>query len=291
MGDLLTTQQMALFVARGFLRFDALVPESINHTVLSAIEAGGAQDGLLIRDSEVHSYPPGTPLSECYVDQPSLRQLLELPSVRGIIRSLVGKDPLFDHHAIHHCPPNQNTAQYTHADSIIDTRTNFDIQLMYYPHEITKGMGGTRYIPGSHFRRVNEMAIARYQNVKGQQHVICPAGTLLVMHHGIWHGGGRNQSDKPRYMFKIRLNATEKQVKLWDISDLDEKSVGPKAIFDPDAYTHRDRIQTIFELPEKWFPMDEGRLEIVNRIKLWRHLVGDDSFDSHYWLSRLENSN
>jgi hypothetical protein len=92
-------------------------------------------------------------------------------------------------------------------------------------------------------------------------------------------------------MFKIRLNATEKQVKLWDISDLDEKSVGPKAIFDPDAYTHRDRIQTIFELPEKWFPMDESRLEIVNRIKLWRHLVGDDSFDSHYWLSRLENSN
>ncbi|MBC8273152.1 MAG: hypothetical protein H8E49_14050, partial [Gammaproteobacteria bacterium] len=59
MGDLLTTQQMALFVARGFLRFDALVPESINHTVLSAIEAGVAQDGLLIRDSEVHSYPPG----------------------------------------------------------------------------------------------------------------------------------------------------------------------------------------------------------------------------------------
>ena len=118
MGDLLTTQQMALFVARGFLRFDALVPESINHTVLSAIEAGGAQDGLLIRDSEVHSYPPGTPLSECYVDQPALRQLFDLPSVRGIIRSLVGGDPLFDHHAIHHCPPNQNTAQYTHADSI-----------------------------------------------------------------------------------------------------------------------------------------------------------------------------
>ncbi len=291
MDNLLTTQQMALFVARGFLRFDALVPESINDTVLAAIEAGGEQDGLLIQDSEVHSYSPGTPLSECYVDQPALRQLLDLPSVRGIIQSLVGRDPLFDHHAIHHCPPNQKTAQYIHADSIIDTRTNFDIQLMYYPHEITERMGGTRYVPGSHFRRVNEMAIARYQNIKRQQHVVCPAGTLLVMHHGIWHGGGRNQTENHRYMFKIRLNATEKQVKLWNISDLDEKSVGPKAIFDPDAYLHRDRVQTIFELPEKWFPMDESRLEIVNRIKLWRHLVGDESFDSHYWLSRLENNN
>lgn len=289
MNNLLTTKQMALFVARGFLRFDAIVPDEINRIVLAAIEAGGVQDGILIEGSKVHSYPPGTPLVDCYRDQPALRQLIDLPQVQGIISSLVGDNSLFDHQAIHHCPPNQHTAQFTHADSIIDTRTKFDIQLMYYPHEITAGMGGTRYVPGSHFRRVNEMAIARYQNIKGQQHVVCPAGTLLVMHHGIWHGGGRNQSDQPRYMFKVRLNAVEKQVKLWDTSDLDERSIGPNAIFDPDAYRHRDRVQTIFELPEKWFPMDESRLEIVNRIKLWRYLVGDDSFDSHYWLTRIEN--
>ena len=38
-------------------------------------------------------------------------------------------------------------------------------------------MGGTRYIPGSHFRMVNEFAIARYHN-RGQKHVVCPAGTV-----------------------------------------------------------------------------------------------------------------
>jgi hypothetical protein len=30
-------------------------------------------------------------------------------------------------------------------------------------------------------------------------------------------------------------------------------------------------------------------LEILNRIKFWRFLTGDDNFDAHYWLTRLEN--
>ena len=64
-------------------------------------------------------------------------------------------------------------------------------------------------------RVVSEAAIARYQNVRGQQHVVCPAGTVLILHHGIWHGGGVNRSDRLRYMFKIRLCPTEPQVRLY----------------------------------------------------------------------------
>jgi len=41
--------------------------------------------------------------------------------------------------------------------------------------------------------------------------------------------------------------------------------------------------------PEPWFEFDTDQLEFVNRIKLWRFLLGDDDFDAHYWLSRLEN--
>ncbi len=277
--DLLSTADMARFVARGFLRFDGVVPNDINQDFLELVVNGA-----------VFSHPPGTPLSDCYQQCPPVKAMLKLPKVAGIIQSLVGLNPTFDHHAVHHCPPGQLVAQDTHADSIIDTReTAFDIQLMYYPHEVTACMGGTRYVPGSHFRRINEMAIARYQNIVGQQHVVCPAGTLLVMHHGIWHGGGRNQSDQSRYMLKIRLNPTCRQVLLWNTDDLAESSVGPAAIFDPDAYRHKDRVQTIFERSEKWFPLDESRLETVNRIRLWRALVGDPHFDGHYWLSRVEN--
>ena len=41
--------------------------------------------------------------------------------------------------------------------------------------------------------------------------------------------------------------------------------------------------------PEPWFEQDTGRLEYVNRIKLWRHLSGDPHFDADWWMSRLEN--
>jgi len=275
---LLTTTQMALFVARGFLRFDGIVPGEINEAFLQAVE-----------DEAITSNRPGSPLDDCYKDVPSVRALIDLPAVTGIINSLVGPGSLIDHHALHKCPPRQERSQYTHADSIIDLRTHFDIQLMYFPQNVTRDMGGTRFVPGTHFRRVNESSISRYQNILGQQHIVCEPGSLFVMHHGIWHGGGRNRTDQTRYMFKIRLNPTLRQRLLWNTDDLEEKSLDPTAIFDKDAYAHPDPVQTIFERREKWFGPDEGRLEIVNRIKLWRFLLGDDSFDSHYWLSRLEN--
>ena len=48
-------------------------------------------------------------------------------------------------------------------------------------------------------------------------------------------------------------------------------------------------IQSVLMQREPWFEAGAGRLEMINRIKLWRFLTGDDTFDAHYWLSRLEN--
>ena len=31
------------------------------------------------------------------------------------------------------------------------------------------------------------------------------------------------------------------------------------------------------------------RLEFVSRIKLWRDLIDDPTYDADYWLTRLEN--
>ena len=46
---------------------------------------------------------------------------------------------------------------------------------------------------------------------------------------------------------------------------------------------------TILTRPEKWFENDTGRIEYINRIRLWRFLLGDDSFDADYWATRVEN--
>jgi hypothetical protein len=109
------------------------------------------------------------------------------------------------------------------------------------------------------------------------------------MHMGIWHGGGANRSDQLRYMFKIRLCPTEKQVRLWDLSDLPDDHLQQRPIFWVGHERTRDPIHSILTEPEPWFEFDTGRLEYINRIKFWRYLLGNESFDADYWLTRLEN--
>ncbi len=274
---LLTSKQMATFVARGFLRFDELVPQEINEAVMAQFDKGG-----------VKAEPAGTPLSQCYPAPSSIGEMLRMPEVQGIIHSLVGPDPLFDHHAIHIRQPNEDSAQGMHGDSIIDTRLHFDVQLMYFPHDVPLDMGGTLIVPGSQFRRINEMDIARYQNFVGQIPMVCKGGSLLALHHGIWHCGRQNKSDKMRYMYKIRLNPRVRQQRLWNTDDLSSDLSKHKPIFTREMNAVED-IQTILGRQEPWFEDGAGRLEIVNRIKMWRFLTGDNNFDVHYWLTRLEN--
>ena len=271
---LLNSRQMAEFVARGFLRFDELVPDDINQAVMQDIDSNA-----------IKGAPAGTPLSQCYRGT-AVRAMLDLPPIQGLIHSLVGADPLFDHDAVHVREPNEGRAQGLHADSIIDLRTHFDVQIMYFPHDVPLEMGGTLLLPGSHFRRVNEMDVAAYQNMRGQIPMVCKAGSILALHHGIWHCGRQNKTNRRRYMFKVRLNPAERQLRLWNTDDLDEDYRAHREIF---AGGQDGGVQDILGRQEPWFEAASGRLEIVNRVKLWRFLTGDETFDVHYWLTRLEN--
>jgi hypothetical protein len=285
---LLTTPQMAAFVARGFLRFDAVVPDALNRRFMAEVEAGPPK-----------ASPAGTPLAECYADS-VVREILALPPIDGAIESLVGPGCLYDHQGTHFNPPAERfeasgirvLSQHTHQDSTIDVRTRtFDVQMFYYPHEVTPEMGGTRFIPGTHLRRVSEMACARYQNVVGQKKVVCPEGSVMFFHHGLWHGGEINRSKRTRFMLKIRLNPVVPQTRLWNTDDLSAAMSAPQPIFvfsDMGRHDPED-VQRVLCRPEPWFEADTGRLEYVNRIRLWRNLIGDAHFDAHHWLSRLEN--
>ncbi len=48
-------------------------------------------------------------------------------------------------------------------------------------------------------------------------------------------------------------------------------------------------MHTVLTTPEPWQENDTGRLDYLNRIRFWRHLTGDKSFDADYWLTRVEN--
>ncbi|MCB1691760.1 MAG: phytanoyl-CoA dioxygenase family protein [Pseudomonadales bacterium] len=303
--QLLDSSDMARFVADGYLLMESVVPDEINRQFMDdigylpddEITDPRAYYGKLMMTSSIPRVRAGTPLDHAYPASGAIANLLALPRVRGAILSLVGESPVVDHHFLHVTFPPRfyessdkpQVSQHTHQDSTIDPRMAFDIQLMYFPHEVTVPMGGTRFVPGSHLRIVSNSAIGRYQNIKGQRHVVCPAGSLLVLHMGIWHGGGLNTSDRLRYMFKIRLCPTERQCRLWDDSDLPNDHYEQRAIFWTDPGEARDSLHAILMKPQGWYEYDTGRLELMNRVKLWRYLLGDEDFDADYWLTRVEN--
>ena len=268
---LLDSTQVASFVARGFLRFDEIVPRALCEEALAEIAAGTRPSHYQAKRGEPASRWPGQPLDDVWPDSVGLAAIVRSPAIAGIIQSLIGPRPIYDHHYAHAIEPNQRWSQPWHADAIVDPRTAFDIQLFFFFQDTPRAMGGTMILPGSHLRRVNESDVARYQNFVGQTPTVCNAGTLLVCHHGIWHCGQPNITPARRVMLKLRLNPSVPQRLLWNTADLGDPA-----------------IPGILGSPEPWHG-NEARLEVVNRIKLWRHLTGDAHFDVDYWLTRLEN--
>lgn len=260
---LLDSKQMAAFAADGMLRFHAFVPDEINREAMREVDTESVPRGYERQ---------GQPLTQLWPESKGFGAMIRLPQVQGIIRSLVGPDPLYDHHAFHKVGPHHIEGQTWHADAIIDTRQHFDIQLFYYPHDTPREMGGTMFLPGSHLRRIHETFIGRYQNFVGQVAIACSAGTLAVGHHGIWHCAQPNHTDRMRYMFKLRLNPTVRQMRLWNTDDIEDPEI--------DRILFRDH---------RWYG-SENRLEYAQRIKFWRFLTGNERFDANYWLTRIENT-
>ena len=288
--NLLTTSQMAEFAAKGCLRFDGLIDSNLNQEFLDLFAEDIGSDDRYV-NKVIPNCKPGTYVSQAFPQDHPLSKILAQPVVAGTLKSLIGTNPIFDHHHVHMTFPNRSRVQTNHQDSTIDLRSkNFDIQMIYFPHEVNDKMGGTRYIPGTHLRTVHESQIARYQNIRGQIRVTCPAGTIIFFHHGIWHGGGKNTSDVPRIMYKLRLQPSGSQSLQWDISDLTEERIKSwqRPIFHAFGKREEDDVPSKLMSHEPWFD-NTSRLEYMNRIRFWRTLLNDAEIDIDYWLTRVEN--
>jgi hypothetical protein len=281
--ELLSTAEVASFVARGFLRLDAAVDDEVNR---AAVDEMGTI--LATWGSEDRPHAPATlePLTAVYPEPSAIGRMLRTPRVAGALHSLVGPDAVFDHDFVHLRTAGDPTTQWLHCDAIVDPSLAFDVQLFYFPHAVAPGEGGTRFVPGSHFRQVNEADVGRYQHVVGEEQFAGPAGSVLIFHHGLWHGAMPNRGGDDRLMYKIRLNPTRPQVRLWDTGDLADLQNGPEDhVF---ARFRMDSVAAILRSVEPWYEQGTDRLELVHRARLWRYLTGDDDFDVDYYATRIE---
>jgi Phytanoyl-CoA dioxygenase (PhyH) len=248
MSHLLTAEQMAHFVTDGFLMVADLVPQELNKAVLAderRLESAGYR---------------------FWHESSALREVFELPQVKGVIQSFVGVNPGYDHSFLHVVHGQHLNAQVWHADSIIDVRPfGFDIQAFYFSHDAPAEMGPTLVLPGSHLRRVNAVSIARYKNIVGQRQLVAQAGTIAFLHHGIWHGAQPNYSDQTRYVFKLRLRPGQEQ----------------RGLFNTEGYNSPE-VASIIERGSQEWQGGEAHLDHVQRAKLWRYVTGDNTIDVSY---------
>jgi hypothetical protein len=87
-------------------------------------------------------------------------------------------------------------------------------------------------------------------------------------------------------MFKVRINPSRSQVRQFDVSTLK-----PQDAQRPIFYLKGPlppSVEQILMTPEPWHENDTSRLELLNRVKLWRYLTGDPDYDADYWATRLE---
>lgn len=280
----LSTRHMAEFVAHGYLRFDAIVPADINERAVAEMAQLNAERLLPDGMKPPHSL---TPLDECYPLPSAIGEYLRLPQIRGIIGSLVGASAVFDHDWVHFIPSGGSYVQPLHVDATTDSiDPTFDIQLFWYPRAVAPGEGGTRFVPGSHLSRVRSSGLHRYQHIVGEQRVACAAGSVFVFHHGLWHAGQPNAGDNDRWLYKIRLNPTDSQVRLWDTSDFDEvQSPRTDHVF---ARMQSGSVAEVLRTWHPWMGITDYRNDQMQRALLWRYLTGDEDFDVDYYLTRLE---
>lgn len=243
--DLLTASQMARFVTDGYLQLDELVPAAHNEAVLA--------DEKRMADAGYNFWHRSE----------SLRAVFELPQVKGAVQSFVGINPVYDHSYLHIVGPQRAKAQEWHADSILDVRPfAFDVQAFYFSHDAPAEMGPTLILPGSHLRKVNTSSIARYKNIVGQRQLVAKAGTIVFMHHGIWHCAQPNRTEQMRYVFKLRLRPGQQQ----------------RGLFNTEGYQDTEVADIINQGYRAW-QGNEARLEHMQRAKFWRFVTGDDQID------------
>mgnify|MGYP001326622671 CR=1 FL=1 len=251
---LLKSEEIANFITDGYLRYDSIIPKDLCDEIITQID-----------DGYYSNYNNVGEMFKVIYSNASLGKIFKIGKVENIIESLLGKTARYDHHYIHRKYKFTNELPNLHQDGEIDKRNyQFDLLILFFPHDVSLNMGGTLIIPSSHFRKVSGNIIKRYHNIINQEIITCKAGTLYFVHHNLWHAARSNLSNKDRIMIKFRLNPSDNQKLNWDYKN-----------------TNLQNVMNILSKNYVWHG-DQQRIENINRIKLWRYLYDDNT-------SELEN--
>ncbi len=140
---------------------------------------------------------------------PRFRELVLEPRLLAVVEAILGEGFLLSGTTSMHIRPGE-TSQLLHPDdgmvSLPRPHPATMVTTLWALTEFTKDNGATRFVPGSH-RRAGFVPTPEEEAAEA----ICaemPAGSVLVFHASLWHGGGPNTTrDVERYGLSIQYVA------------------------------------------------------------------------------------
>ena len=240
---LLTDDQVREFIANGFLRLTPDVAPNIHKEI----------EALLRFAMEKEGWYGNNILSRV----PKMHQVLNCPVVRGALTSIAGPDYyLHPHRAVHSSTPIENPERtfdaaeamppmgkgsragsgwHQDAQSPLSRARHHLPRFLigfYFPHDTPVRMGPTRFQAGSYL----------YANPVAPHGVVLDhmeAGTFLLLHFDMVHGGFPNRTDLTRYMVKFVFTRTQHPTE-------------PSWINASPAWQRPDACIPEYDLPETW---------------------------------------
>jgi hypothetical protein len=189
---LLSDADVARFIAQGYYLVEPALPEGLNEEIANRLDE--------LQEN------PGDAITEAV---PELRQVLDHPTVRGVLVSLLGAGYEVQSHRHWHCKQPGSGHMQWHQDSTNSRDVRIDRFLgLFYPREVTADMGPTVIVPGTQFRNAPTDRMATYTNIRGQVPLVVKAGTVAFTHYDIWHGTAANRSSAKRHMIKFLFRRT-----------------------------------------------------------------------------------
>ncbi len=157
---------------------------------------------------------------------PELQQVIDAPSVRGALQSVLGDDYILHPHRFMHASEPLDEADghariaghehgptmgkgssgssHWHQDAHSPlSRARYQVprfaMILYFPQDTPASRGPTRVIPGTHLQATLEEADYPFALVPDA----AKAGTCVLVDFDIAHAGMPNHTDMSRYMFKF----------------------------------------------------------------------------------------